>query len=538
MRTLILCLFCGALAAQNVPVKTDPLCSVEGKVVSAAGEPLADVKLKLQPVAPAGPAGFPATRVSFVTLSDDSGQFAFAGIEPGAYTFSAELSGYLKAFHGARRSSPSGAPLSLAPGERKTGIEFRLQQQGVVAGRVVRPGGITDGFLQVVAARLMYANGKKQLKNFATSIVNNDEGRFRLSGLEPGRYYIVASSPFGGGATQYLSGSAPDPVQTTFYPSSPDVGGARVFDVAAGATVSGVEIVAIQGPAFAVRGRVVNRSGQDLRDFTVSRRPASGMSGEAPLTMILRSGTQFDLGTVPGGRVLLAVEGINPEGRFIASRHVIDVEGTLDGLELAVNPPFPVQGRLSVEDGAIPPGIKVSAATQDAQSEVRLGRNADVGADGGFTLPDVNADRYTVSVTGMPDGYYVKSIRLGKANVLEDDLDITQQPEQPLEVVLSAKAATIRGAVTGAGAGVTVALVPQGEKRRSRPEFYRTALTDRSGRFTLPNLPPGEYKVFAWEDVENGAWMDPDFLKPLEEQGTPVRLGEGAEADVELKAIP
>ena len=141
-------------------------------------------------------------------------------------------------------------------------------------------------------------------------------------------------------------------------------------------------------------------------------------------------------------------------------------------------------------------------------------------------------------VTGLPEGYYVKSIQLGKGDVLEDGVEFTQEPEQPLLIVLSAKAATIRGSVTGAGAGVTIALVPQNNKLLERPEFYRTALTDQRGRFTLANLPPGEYKVFAWGDVENGAWMDPDFLKPVEEQGMPITMREGAAADLELKAIP
>ncbi len=79
MRTLSLCLFCGALAAQNIPVKPDALCSVEGRVVSAAGEPLPDAKLKLMPAAPGAAQ---AARISFVTMTDESGEFAFAGSNP------------------------------------------------------------------------------------------------------------------------------------------------------------------------------------------------------------------------------------------------------------------------------------------------------------------------------------------------------------------------------------------------------------------------------------------------------------------------
>ena len=178
MRTLSLCLFCGALAAQNIPVKTDALCSVEGRVVSAAGEPLADAKLRLQPAAPGAAQVAP---VSFVTMTDESGKFAFAGIEPGAYTFSAELPGYLKAVYGARRSSPAGAPLSLAPGERKAGMEFRLQPQGVITGRVVQPNGELGGDFMVYAARVVYVNGKKQLKRSLGSGRPNDEARLTSS---------------------------------------------------------------------------------------------------------------------------------------------------------------------------------------------------------------------------------------------------------------------------------------------------------------------------------------------------------------------
>jgi hypothetical protein len=385
----------------------------------------------------------------------------------------------------------------------------------------------------------VYVNGKKQLKRSLGSGMPNDLGEFRFSGLEPGRYYVVAMPMPTLVTPRDLSGNAPEPFQTTFYPSTLDAREAEVLDVAAGATVSTVEVRVIQSAAFGIRGRVVNRSGEDLRDLSILRPPASGMSGEVPMNIGLRpeGGGQFELGAVPRGRLSAIATGTNPEGRVVATRHVVEVDGPMENLELAINPPFSVQGRLSVEDGAPTPELKVSLALQDALPDPRLGRSAVVGEDGGFTFPDVNADRYFVSVTGLPEGYYVKSVRLGKGDVLEDGVEFMQEPEQPLVVVLSTKAATIRGSVTGAGAGVTIALVPQNKKLLERPEFYRTALTDQRGRFTLANLPPGEYKVFAWEDVENGAWMDPDFLKPVEEQGMPITMREGVVADVELKAI-
>ena len=44
-----------------------------------------------------------------------------------------------------------------------------------------------------------------------------------------------------------------------------------------------------------------------------------------------------------------------------------------------------------------------------------------------------------------------------------------------------------------------------------------------AGGFTFKSLTPGEYRVYAWEEAEYGAWMDPDFMKPLESRGEAVQ---------------
>ena len=56
-------------------------------------------------------------------------------------------------------------------------------------------------------------------------------------------------------------------------------------------------------------------------------------------------------------------------------------------------------------------------------------------------------------------------------------------------------------------AGVTVALLPN---VRGRFDLVRTATTDPSGRFRLDRVAPGDYKVFAWSEVSDGDWQDPD----------------------------
>ena len=52
--------------------------------------------------------------------------------------------------------------------------------------------------------------------------------------------------------------------------------------------------------------------------------------------------------------------------------------------------------------------------------------------------------------------------------------------------------------------------------------------TDSIGAFVFRDIPPGNYKLFAWESVESGAWQDPDFMRPFESRGIPVHIEEGA----------
>ena len=43
--------------------------------------------------------------------------------------------------------------------------------------------------------------------------------------------------------------------------------------------------------------------------------------------------------------------------------------------------------------------------------------------------------------------------------------------------------------------------------------------------------------MFAWDDVEDTAWMDPEFLKPYEDKGKLVTVRDGSSETVELRVI-
>lgn len=73
--------------------------------------------------------------------------------------------------------------------------------------------------------------------------------------------------------------------------------------------------------------------------------------------------------------------------------------------------------------------------------------------------------------------------------------------------------------------------------RRSQHRLYKAQTTDQYGHFDLRGVAPGEYTLFSWDEVEGGAWEDPDFLKPLEKKGEKLALQEGDAKSVNLTTI-
>ena len=68
--------------------------------------------------------------------------------------------------------------------------------------------------------------------------------------------------------------------------------------------------------------------------------------------------------------------------------------------------------------------------------------------------------------------------------------------------------------------------------------LYKSTSTDKTGHFVLQGLPPGDYKVFAWESIEPGAYKSSGFLLPFENRGESIHVTEGSTMSVQPDLIP
>jgi hypothetical protein len=517
--------------AQKSSVKPSDLCTLDGVVVkSTTGEGIKGASVQLSPAA--------ADEQSYSASTDKSGYFIMHDVKPGRYVINAAGAGYTQQVPGTGQGNTR--ILELTPGKTVKGLSFRLVPPGVISGTVYDEDGDPVTQAQVRALRAAGSGAHRQLTE-SGSAQTNDLGEYRIWGLEPGQYLVVATYQrqqpgFGEDADEL--------VLPTFHPSTQDVSQAMLVDVQPGAEVSEINVDLGRAHAVAVRGRVVvDGAVKSLRRVSLSLTPHTSSQTSYSLANYSAS-VQNDLGDfeiprVPPGSYFLTAS-MSDEKRQLFARVPVEVgNGNVDGVTVVLSSALELAGRIRVE-GSSPFDVTQLDPWLQPIDNMMGGGSGKVRPDGTFVIQNVFDGTYQVRLFGLPEGYYVKSARLGGSDVLESGLAISHsQPPSRLEITISPDGGRVEGSVTkdqNPVRGAWVVLAPD-PPHRDRVELYSIRMTDSFGRFTMMDLPPGGYKLFAWEPVQGTNYGDPDFFKAFEDRATPVEIHEQQQQSVRLEVI-
>jgi len=543
--------FIAAPLVAQPPLKPEDLCRLEGRVLNAAtGTPLSKATLTLMRN-DAG-AGMTSPPTNFTTSTDAEGRFAMRDIEPGRYRLRATRTGFVGIEYNARGPNRSGTMITLERGQQAKELNFRLPPHAVITGRVIDPDGepMENAMIQLV--RTTYVRGKKQMSP-VNNISTNDLGEYRMFGVAPGKYFVSATYRGMYGMNNVDRSATPAPEEDfvpVWYPGTTDAAAAVQIDVAAGAQVSNINLKLAKAHTVHVRGRVTQSVATGRANTIVILLPRTG-EGMALMMMMNRNRTvdakgAFDIPSVAPGSYMLRASTSVGNKSYSASVPVDVGAASVENVVINIVPGAPLAGRLRPDrEGSLAlDNVRVQLMPRETATIYMNAGNAKVGEDGGFRMDDVSPEQYNLSVYGLPDGYYVKTIRYGETDISSGALDLPPGGSYaPLDIIVSPEAGQVSGGVQNPktqqpAPGAMVVLIPQEPERRNQNSFYKTVTTDQLGNFTLKNLTPGQYKVFAWEDIEPGSYFDSEVVKPVEGSGEKVEVKPNGQHSVQLTLIP
>jgi len=524
-------LLTGLLAQSDPPV--DKKCTLEGQVLNAITE--TPLKRATVTVTAAWHVGLP--RRSFTVSTDDQGAFTIKNLDPGTYGLEASRSGYVSQQYGARSPSAQGTPLQLTPAQAPPRLTMKLMPEAMIFGRVIDEDNEPIRGLTVFVSRRL--PNRQQPLHAMEQGESQADGSFVVGDLQAGSYFVCAMP-----RNDPRAGS--DELLRTCFPNATSTADASPVQVSAGDRARGIEIRMRRGRLYAIRGSV--RFPADAPPDSVIQVSLRGPVGLHDMEW--RSGgatSKFEFpGLQPGTYLLFTqpfpINVIDPatavakDATYLAGKLEITItDADQEGLVLTLTNGIDLAGRIRIVGDTPNPALLQQISCCNVTLNAEGGQaGAKITPQGAFLFHGLIPDAYRVRLYQLPEGTYLKSVRFNQDDVTGKQFELTPGIRGDLEIVLSSNAADITGVVRNENGDAVPGVNVQ---TYLGDELKRDAVTDQNGSYHLTGLAPGDYRIYAWEDIERGLAQDPDFRTAFESRAAAVKLEEKSHESIELKLI-
>ena len=531
----LLVAFC-AFSASRLLAQTDPQADTQpapqnpagqykltGSVVNAVtGEPIRRALVQLE-------GGSERS-----ALTDSNGHFEFAGLPAAQVNVTARKPGFF-----AQEELEGGSPevRSIIVGADSPSVAVKLTPESIIYGRVEAPDGepIEEIPIRVISSHIV--DGRKRWEPRANSMTNED-GEFRVANLPPGVYYVEA----GPGASFRMRRArrlqvGEEGYTTAFYPGATDPTGASPIVLTPGQQQE-VHFALKPQPVFKVSGLIrgyVANMGVDLQIVD-----KLGEQLTVPIQLNPETGT-FDT-KVPAGDYTLRARAQDAK-QSAAADVPVSVAGNLSGVQIILGPatsiPVNVRREASESDtvnlrAGEPIAVHLSSS-QSPFSSLDFWSAPDPQKDHPLAIHNVDPGKYSVDIVAN-GSWYVLSASCGSTDLLRDELAVpagSQLP--PIEITLRNDGATLTGSVQSDGSPEhgTVVLVPE----RGSAAQAKVASAAQAGEFRFDHLAPGDYRVLAFDRVNDLEYRDPEVMNAYLSRGTHVSLQANGQSSTNVELI-
>ena len=531
----------------------------------------------------------PDLRPSRGAITDDEGRFTIANLPPGRVTLTVTRASFITSVYGAKRPGRPGTAISLRAGEAVTGLVVKAWRGAAIAG-ILRDdtGAPVEGIpVSVVAAR---TNGTFTGPGAVMTLSNNpattnDLGEFRIFGLPPGTYVISATpSPGGGGAMRAMNDAEVDAVfdavrrrmaatakgpepelprpftyAPIYFPGTPILSQATPITLTAGQEHTGLEF-ALQRVATSMVEGVVSRSdGQSPAGATVQMTavaPLGPFATDSPLVLQATAAPNgsFQIPQVPPGDYTLVARAGTGGAALWGSESVSISGADVNSVAIALEPGATVSGRVRF-DGATakPPAdltrIRVTLMPAEVLAQkpgtairtLLFVPGVPLRADGSFEVSGVPPGSFALTVNPVDAAsWWGRSALLGERDLFDGLIEVGRASMTDVVVTFTDKRSELSGtlqtsSVAPASDVFVIAYATNPAMWGPRARRVQAVRPGVDGRFSIKDLPPGDYYLSAVTEVEQEELQESKFLEELVKASIKITIGEGEKKVQDLR---
>jgi hypothetical protein len=396
-------------------------------------------------------------------------------------------------------------------------------------------GRVTDTHDAPVSADLMIygraiMDGRVDI--FAMCSTSTDaDGKYACKSLRPGKYVVSAT-------VKHLETKLDQPISVvyprTFSPAAATLDEASVIQIGSGATRV-ADIVIQPGPPGKLVGQLAARP-KSASFLVRSHFGSFDLPIQGHVDYDPTSGA-FSVSGLPRGTYSVSADWWAAEKMhhsYGISEVISEKEKTIILSEVERHP---VSGSLrTVNDSLQQPLLPTSVELVGLGEHVGWQLEARVATDGSFAFPEILDGDYVLR-TPAGSSVFVESISSSGRSGSTDILRLRPgEATTGLDVALHSTSATVPGMLKPDGllpgrSGVVLESL--------RDQSLLVVTPDQNGKFAATNLPPGDYRLFAWSDLRDAEYRNAAELVRLKKSSKEIHVDNDSHlTGVELELIP